>query len=203
MAFFSFRSPPWNEVEYWALDLETSGLKSRKHQILSVGMVPIRGGAIRWGENFYSLVRPEVWQDLAGASIGVHQILPEELRGAPTLEDAVAEIAARLAPGAALLVHHAPLDVRFLRKAFRHTGRRWPRPALVDTRVLVSRLEQRQQRLDPYATPLPRGLADLRDAFELPPFDSHHALADALATAELFLALRARLGAKTLREVRC
>lgn len=203
MPFFSFRSPPWHEVEYWALDLETSGLKSRTHQILSVGMVPIRGGTIRWGENFYSLVRPQVWENLAGESIGVHQILPEELREAPPLETAVGEVAARLAPGTALLVHHAPLDVRFLRKAFRRTDRRWPRPVLVDTRVLVSRLEQRQQRLDPYAPALPRGLSELRETFELPPFDPHHALADALATAELFLALRARLGARTLRDVSC
>ena len=201
--FAFLRSPAWSEVEYWALDLETSGLHSRKHQILSVGMVPIREGAIRWGENFYSLVRPSVWDDLAGDAIGVHQILPEELREAPPLGDAIAEIAARLTSGTALLVHHAPLDIRFLRKAFRQTGRSWPSPPIVDTRVLVSRLEQRQQRLDPYAQALPRGLSDLRDAFGLPPFDPHHALADALATAELFLAIRARLSAKTLRDVTC
>lgn len=198
-----FRSPPWDEIEYWALDLETSGLKSRSDQILSVGMVPVRAGTIRWGEHFYSLVRPEVWNDLAGEAIGVHQILPEELRDAPGVDEILGEIAARLEAGTALLVHHAPHDVRFLRKAFRRAARRWPRVPIVDTRVLVSRLEQKQQRLDPYATPLPRALSDLRDVFDLPPFDPHHALGDALATAELFLALRARLGARTLRDVSC
>ena len=108
----------------------------------------------------------------------------------------------RLANGSALLVHHAPFDVDFLKRAFRATGARWPKPPIVDTRVLVSRVEERIQQLQPYAAPLPRSLTELCEMFGLPPFEAHHALGDALATAQLVLALRARLGAKTLRQLR-
>ena len=53
-----FASPRWDVPVYWALDLETGGLDARKDPIISVGMVPVRGGVIRLGEAFLrSLVR--------------------------------------------------------------------------------------------------------------------------------------------------
>ncbi|MFN2442621.1 MAG: PolC-type DNA polymerase III [Thermoanaerobaculia bacterium] len=197
-----FRSPRWDEVDYWALDLETSGLQPRRHQILSVGMVPLRNGSIEWGGHDYTLVRPELTDDLDRNALGVHQILPGELEGAPPLSEVMDRIHERLGSGAALIVHHAPFDVGFLKRAFRTIGMRWPRPPIVDTRLLVARVEERIQRLEPYAPPLPRSLTALCTMFGLPPFEAHHALGDALATAQLFLALRARLGAKTLRQLR-
>ncbi|HYQ80643.1 MAG TPA: 3'-5' exonuclease, partial [Anaeromyxobacteraceae bacterium] len=39
-----FRSPAWDSVVYWALDLETGGLDPRTDPILAVGMVPLRQG---------------------------------------------------------------------------------------------------------------------------------------------------------------
>ena len=44
-------------------------------------------------------------------------------------------------------------------------------------------------------------LADARRACGLPDYPAHDALTDAVATAELFLVLRHRLGARTLREL--
>jgi DNA polymerase III subunit epsilon len=194
------RSPPWNEAVYVALDLETTGLDLRRDQILSVGMVPVSGGVIEWGGRYYSLVRPGAEARLEGDAIRIHHILPDELREAPVLEDVIREIARRM-DGAVLLVHHAAIDVEFLRRAFKEAGLVWPRPPVVDTRVLVSRLERRLHELEPYAKPLPRGLLELCLRFGLPSFEPHHALQDALATAQLFLALRARLDLRTLRQV--
>jgi len=201
MVFF-FRSKPWSAMEYWALDLETSGLDVKRDQILSVGMVPIRGGVIHWGDHFYSLVRPETWDDLSVDAIRVHNIFPEELKDAPSLKAALLEIELRLSGGAALLLHHAPFDLGFLKRTFRQTGRDWPKPPVVDTKDLVARFEERQQRLVPYSVQLTRSLSELVDYFNLPSYAAHHALADALATAQLFLALRARLDLQSFRQVR-
>lgn len=197
-----FRSPAWHEIEYWALDLETSGLDPKRDQILSVGMVPIRGGVINWGDHFYSLVLPGTWENLDGEAVRVHHILPEELRDAPPLSTILLEIEMRLSGEAALVLHHAPFDLEFLERAFRAAGRKWPKPAVVDTRVLVSRFEERQRQLQPYVPEITRSLSGLVQLFNLAPYTSHHALGDALATAELFLALRARLELRTLRQVR-
>jgi DNA polymerase-3 subunit epsilon len=191
------RRVPWHTETYWALDLETTGLDSRRDRIVSVGMVPIIAGVIRWGQRFDTLVRNERNAAVSVASMAVHQILPEDGRDAPvesTVLDAVLE---RLA-GSALLVHHAPLDTGFLRAACVRNQRSWPKPPVVDTVRLLAKLDARIERLEPYPRPLPRGLSDARGRLGLPKHAEHHALADATATAELFLVLRSRLDARRL-----
>jgi DNA polymerase-3 subunit epsilon len=192
-------SPLWDSQTYWALDLETSGL-SPTDQILSVGMVPIRQGVIRYGEHFYSLVRPQAGLLLSHEGIRAHHIVPTELEAAPSLAEVLEAIHPRLGEGI-LLLHHAALDLGFLQRACRRFRRPWPRPRVLDTTRLITRLQQRQQRLEPHSRPLPTALAEARAFFGLPPHLEHHALYDALATAELFLLLRSRLGAKTLRQL--
>lgn len=189
----------WDSQTYWALDLETSGL-SPTDQILSVGMVPIRQGVICYGEHFYSLVRPQAGLPLSHEGIRAHHIVPAELEAAPPLAEALEAIHPRLSQGI-LLLHHAPVDMGFLRRAYGHLHRPWPRPRVLDTVRLIAKLQDRQRYLEPHSRPLPRGLAEARAHFGLPPHLEHHALYDALATAELFLLLRSRLGAKTLRQL--
>lgn len=193
------KSPPWDAVDYWALDLETSGLQ-QNDQILSVGMVPIRGGIIGWGEHFYTLVQPEYPQRLSSEGIQAHQIVPVELETAPALATVLQEIDHRIS-GSALLVHFASVDVGFLKRSYRAKGKPWPNPTVVDTVVLLSKLSHRAQQFDPQARSLPAGLAAARQVLGLPQHFEHHALYDALATAELFLALRSRLAARNLRSL--
>ncbi len=195
-------APKWDDPVYWSLDLETSGLQAGRDRILSVGMVPIRRGAVVWGEHFYSLTHPGSFEGLTDEAIAVHHILPEELTEAPALDAVLPEIARRLAgDGSVLLAHHARLDLAFLRRAYQDANHPWHRLPVVDTRLLIARLEQRRQRLEPYPAPLPRALSEIRDHLGLPACEYHHALADALATAELFLVLRERLGAPSLRQL--
>ena len=198
-------SPSWDEAVYWALDLETTGLSAGDDHVLSVGLVPIRRGAIVWGERFYSLVRPPRLDGLTEETMAVHHILPGELAAAPPPEEVFPELARRLdasdGPPVAWLVHHAPLDLSFLRRWYGEAEREWPRPRVVDTIRLLLRLDHRRHQLDPYGRPLPRALSEARAHLGLPPYHYHHALTDALATAELFLLLRARLGLERLRQV--
>jgi DNA polymerase-3 subunit epsilon len=193
-------SPPWDEVTYWALDLETTGVDPRSAAVLSVGMVPVREGAVRWGERFYQLVRPPDLERLTSSSIEVHHILPDELPGAPEMAAVLPEIERRLAEGA-LLVHFGRLDAAVLARDYRAAGRRWPRPPVVDTVRLLSRLDHRHRLLDPAARSLPTDLSRARAELGLPAHLAHHALYDALATAELMLVLRDRLEAARFRHL--
>lgn len=190
---------PWEEVVYWALDLETSGLKPQD-QILSVGMVPIRKGVIRYGEHFYSLVRPHSFDTLSLEGLRAHQIRPFELREAPPLCQVLREVHQRLKEGV-LLVHHALVDVAFLKRAYARCDLVWPEPQVVDTVKLLHKLGQRRALLEPHPEAPPEHLAKARAFLDLPPYTAHHALTDALATAEIFLVLRAKLGIRTLREL--
>lgn len=189
----------WQSETYLALDLETTGLSPATDDIVSVGTVPIRDGAIRWGESRYAVVRG-AQHPIQPAALGIHQILPAEARAGGSLDRIVAEIRATLAE-AVLLVHHAPIDVRFLQRACARFGERWPRPPVVDTARLLAKLERRLAQLEPYPAPVPRGLSEARRRLGLPEHRAHHALADALATAELFLVLRSRLRAQRLGQL--
>jgi DNA polymerase-3 subunit epsilon len=195
-----FRSPPWDQVVYWALDLETTGFDPRRDAILSIGMVPVRGGVILYGERFYSLVRPAAPANLDTDAIRAHHILPGELEGAPPFAKILSGVNRRIEEGV-LLLHFSALDLGFLRSAYRAAGLSWPRPRIVDTVVLLNRLSKRDRFMDPHPVPWPTSLTGARARIGLPPHTAHHALADALATAELFLALRSRLGARKLRQL--
>jgi len=197
-----FSSPPWDSVTYWALDLETGGLDAGKDPIIAVGMVPIRGGRIRLGESFRTLVRPGRAR-IDPASVPAHQLVQGELRDAPTIEEVLPIVERRLRTDV-LLVHHRAIDVAFLRQACRRTGVRWPAPKVVDTVDLLFRVARRAR----FTTPLEvrdrpvLNLSAAREAHGLPPYQAHDALTDAVATAELFLVLRHELGARTLRDLR-
>lgn len=163
-------------------------------------MVPIRQEAIVWGEHFYSLVRPEQPDRLSTSGIQAHQIVPSELEGASPLSEILEQIDQRLQRDV-LLLHYGSVDLGFLQRAYKRLGKPWLKPITVDTAVLLTKLTHRAQQFDPHSPALPLGLSKARAYFGLPAHLEHHALYDALATAELFLQLRSRLGAKTLKSL--
>ena len=187
------RARPWRETAYWALDLETTGLDTATDHVLSVGLVPVRGGTIRYGERHHTLVRPPVPLDrLPTDGLRAHHILPAELGAAPPIADVVSAVDRRVREGV-LVLHHAPLDIAFLTRAYASCGSVWPGPPVVDTVELAIRAHRLRHRFDPNAPPAAASLDRAREECGLPPHRAHDALADAVATAELFLALVARL----------
>jgi DNA polymerase-3 subunit epsilon len=198
-----WRSPPWDSLVYWSLDLETGGLDPRKDAILAVGMVPVRPPGIRLGEGYASLVRPDGGEGFHARSIQAHQLIPGELSLAPSLPSVLVDVDLRLREGA-LLVHQAALDVAFLKRAYARTGMRWPDPPVVDTVTLLIKAAKRARFVDPNASDHGPDLNLLaaRRGLGLPDYGQHDALTDAIATAELFLVLRRQLGARTLRDLR-
>lgn len=174
----------------WSLDVETTGLDPDRAWLLAVGMVPIVGDTIRVGEAYRAHVGPpsDAVDDLGG--IEAHHLRPLDVVDAPPLRTTLAAVLGRLAAGDGLLVHHAPLDVAVLRRTCRAIGERWPRPRVIDTVRLIQRVNRRRQQIG--ASQLPTDLAGARRTLDLPRHTTHDALADAIATAELYLALRAR-----------
>lgn len=196
-------SPPWEGVTYWALDLETGGLDAKSDPILAVGMVPVRGGAIRLAETYASLVRLDAPGGIRPDSMRAHHLVPHDVREAPKIASVLGEIDVRIREGA-LLVHNAAVDVRFLRRAYRQAGRRWPAPPVVDTVALLLKAARRARFVDPDAPAFEPelNLTAARRRMALPEYATHDALTDAIAAAELFLVLRRRLAARTLRDLR-
>jgi DNA polymerase-3 subunit epsilon len=195
-----FRSPPWDSVVYWALDLETGGLDARRDPVLAVGMVPVRGGRIRLREAYRTLVRPPSGSQITPDSVHAHQLVWRDLQEAPPVEEVLPEVDRRVREGV-LLVHHGAIDVTFLRREFDRAGLAWPKPKVVDTvRLLLANARFASPELAQDQVALNLSLA--RAAYGLPDYQAHDPLTDALATAELFLALRKVIGARTVRDLR-
>jgi len=196
-----FRSPPWESVVYWSLDLETGGLDPRGDPILAVGMVPVRDGVIRLGESFQTLVRPPGASSIREKSIQAHQLIWGEVREAPEVGAVLREIDGRLREGA-LLVHQGNIDVTFLRRDYKASALPWPKPRVVDTVELLVKVARKARFLNPQVSELPSlNLGVARREAGLPEYQAHDALTDAVATAELFLVLRRKLSARTLRDL--
>ncbi|MDQ3947411.1 MAG: 3'-5' exonuclease [Actinomycetota bacterium] len=192
------RSRPWPDVDCWALDLEMSGLDPGRDRIVAVGMVPVRERAVRVGARFASLVGGQ--GPLSGAGVTVHHLLPAQLVDAPPLGTVMAEVDRRLRD-AVVVLHAGSVDLPFLRRAYRETGRPWPDPPVVDTLALLRRHERHRLVHEPAETAVPASLSAARARFGLPAHDSHDALSDAIATAELLLVLAQRLGARTVGDL--
>jgi DNA polymerase III subunit epsilon len=152
--------------------------------------VPIVDGAVRVGEAASTLVRPAGRS--AAEGIVAHHLRPSDVADAPPLAEALPPVLEAVDAADALLVHHASLDVPVLRRACDALQRRWPDPPIIDTVDLIGRIRTRE-RATGAGRRLPRDLAGAREALGLPPHQAHDAVSDAIATAELYLALQARL----------
>jgi DNA polymerase-3 subunit epsilon len=91
-------------------------------------------------------------------------------------------------PGAVLVFHHASLDMRFLQKATIENFRCPLQFSFVDTMSIEKR------RLHLQGKSMSLRLGQCRQRYGLPEGSQHDALADAQATAELFLAQASYLG---------
>lgn len=179
---------PWREVEYLALDLETTGLDPARERILSVGFVPVRGGGIILREGRRLLVRPE--RPVPRATAVIHGILDDQASQGVSEAEMLERVLPALA-GRVLVGHYVRMERAFLEAACRRVFG-YPLPFLaVDTLVLAQRTQRRRHQV------VQRGalrLAALREAHQLPRYKAHDALWDAIAAGELFLAQVAQWG---------
>ncbi len=199
-----YRTPyPWpeddyREIEYVAVDLETTGLNSVEHEIISIGWVLIRDQRLDFSVMGHQLVRP--FGELTEESAVIHRITHDELVAAPPLRDGLERLLPVLA-GRVMVAHHARIEWRFLNAACRKVYRLPFEVPTVDTLLLEKRLlRARDQEITKGALRLDA----VRQAYNLPRYRAHNALVDAIACGELFIAqAQHRCGAKgrPLREL--
>ena len=184
------RNTPVDQIALLAIDFETTGLVPGADHVLSVGMVDVNGLTIPLGSAVNFLVDPG--QEV-GQSAVIHQITDDELAHGCTTEDALDQIFDRLA-GRVLLAHHAVIEVGFLSAAVRRVyGIGVDIPA-IDT----LNLGHRALGMDEDHPRDAMRLWKLRVRAGLPSYKGHDAVIDALACAELYLALAQELGIKDL-----
>lgn len=169
-------STPIEDAELVVFDLETTGLSARRDRVCEIGAVHVRALAV--AETFETLVNPG--RTLPPTIARLTGIRENDLRRAPRAEAAVRSFLA-FAGDAPLVAHNARFDIAFLdSEVERLAGRRVAAP-VVDTVWLARRLlVRRSERFS---------LAWLAHFFGTSAEPCHRALPDALATAEILIAL--------------
>ena len=177
----------WREARWCALDLEMTGLDPRTDEIIAIGAVPIDDGRVVLGGAMYTLVRASK-RSKVGAVL-VHKLRLADVAEAPSLDEAIDLLLAAIA-GRVPVFHTAAIEAGFLERQFARRHVRLPRGA--DTEALGRRwLRMRDGQAPAHGLSLGRLAAALGQPGEVP----HHALGDALSTAQVFIALATRLDA--------
>lgn len=184
---------PIGEAPLVALDLETTGLDATRHDIVSVGLMPFTLERIRVRDGRYWVLAPR--RALSDESVAFHHITHTEVAEAPDFAAIIDELLACLT-GRLVVVHYRQLERSFIDAAIRERlgeGLLFP---VIDTMSLEARLHRQSwwARLRRW---LGRPAASIRLhesrlRYHLPAYTGHHALVDALATAELLQAQIAR-----------
>jgi DNA polymerase III subunit epsilon len=175
---------PWRELEYCVVDVETTGLDLRRDRLISFGSVLVVDGRLRLSTGLSVDVRPA--REISVAAMTVHGLRPEDLETAPPLDRVVDSIVSRL-EGRVLVAHAAWIERAFLREPVRLAGRRWT-PAVVDTAALL-----RATGVVRSGTGHEPDIEAVAEGLGLCVHTPHQALGDALTTAEVFLAMAARV----------
>ncbi|MFH1806758.1 MAG: exonuclease domain-containing protein [Pseudomonadota bacterium] len=184
------------DVEFIALDLETTGLNPKKDEIVSIGWILVRQMAVDFGSCEHLLVRPKA--DMTESSAIVHHIFDSHVENAPDIGAALHHLLPILA-GRVMISHHSPIEVGFLGQACKKYFGAPLQVPTVDTLILALRdVHRRGQPFRPGALKL----QNLRKQHNLPPYQAHNALADAIAAAELFLAQMSKRDPKGDLELR-
>lgn len=180
---------PLVDVPFVALDFETTGLDAKKNEIISIGLVPFDLHRIRLRESRYWLLKPN--EGLTETSVPFHGITHSQLSAAPDLNLILEAVLDEIA-GKIVVVHYRNIEREFLDSAIKKRlgeGIIFP---MIDTMELEAMLYRRGtlnrlKRLIGWRLESIR-LGDSRLRYHLPHYGQHHALTDAIATAELLQA---------------
>lgn len=177
-----------HDADFVVVDVETTGAKTPPCRITEIGAYRVSNGRIV--AEFQTLVNPET--PIPPFIVNLTGITNQMVKDAPRFED-VAQLWLDFAGDAVLVAHNAQFDVRFLNHELSRVfpGRRMANSNLCT--VVMSR------RIFPGL--LNYRLQTVADHFAINILNRHRAASDALATAEIFIHMLARMNEHGVRDL--
>lgn len=177
----------WQEEDFIVLDMETSGFDTKKDAILSIGYVWIKQGKIDLSSANYMEIKPDVEREKylkeKTFNSNIHHITPSMLTNALDINCALKRTFNEI-NNQIVVVHGSFIEKGFLSDYATHHNLQNYMPALwLDTQSIYNKMLK-----DPLSNQDLR-LSAIRKKYNLPNYIAHHALCDAVATAELFIVL--------------
>ncbi|NOI34743.1 3'-5' exonuclease [Vibrio cyclitrophicus] len=180
---------PLSEVTFLAVDFETTGLNPVKDGIITIGLVPFTLNRIYLRQARHWTLRPK--QKLEEESVVIHGITHNDIIDAPDLNEVLEDILGAMV-GHIPVVHYRRIERDFLDNALKvRLGEGIEFPVL-DTLEIESQIQHKLagglwNKLKG-KKPASVRLGQSRRRYHLPDYTPHHALVDAIATAELLQA---------------
>ena len=173
------------------IDTETTGLDPRKARLLEIAALRLVNGGLDRSQRYRTLVKPGV--AIPAQATRIHGIDAAAVEKAPAFAAVWPELAAFI--GARVLIGHSVgFDLAVLKRECERAGTAWTPPRFLDTCLLA---EVAAPNLAGYS------LDNVAAWLEIEVANRHSAEGDALAAADIFLALLPRLregGIRTLGE---
>ncbi|MEZ8826480.1 3'-5' exonuclease [Vibrio sp. 10N.261.55.A7] len=183
------QNTPIGEIEFLAVDFETTGLDSKKDDIITIGVVPFTLNRVYLNRAKHWTVRPR--KQLNEDSVVIHGITHSDIADAPDLTEIIEEVLDCIS-GYVLVVHYNKIEREFLDRALRSRFNEGIVFPVVDTMQLESNIQALWAggfwNMLKGKKPQSVRLGKSRLRYGLPPYTPHHALTDAIATAELMQA---------------
>ena len=178
---FLFERPAPGEAV--AIDCETTGLDTRRDDIVSVAAVPIHGSRILASQRFEATVRPST--RMKAEAIKVHRLREGDVASGRRMEEVLPELL-RFIGSRPLVGYYLEFDIAMINKPMR----RLLGIELPNARIEVSSLYYERK----YGDASQGAQVDLRFAairvdLGLPALDQHDACSDALMTAMMYVCL--------------
>ncbi len=168
------------DQDYVVVDIETTGLNTKKDEIISFASIPVREMRLHMDESFFTLIRPERFKL---DSIKYHGITESDLMSAPTFGE-VAEKIEEIARNSVVVGYAVHIDVEFLKSAFKKKAKK---KLKIDRYLDVAEIEYWLLRRRGSAVNFRLDFDSLLKIYKINGFCRHSAMGDAFATAYIFL----------------
>lgn len=180
---------PVKDVMFLAMDFETTGLDVEEDDIITIGTVPFDLNRIYVNQAKHWTVRPR--KQLAEESVVIHGITHSDVLDAPDLSAVYEQVLNQMA-GKIMVVHYQRIEREFFDKALNRRINEGIEFPLADTMHIETLIQQKKaggivNRIKGRKPESVR-LGASRVRYGLPQYTPHHALVDAIATAELLQA---------------
>ncbi|MGL6259683.1 3'-5' exonuclease [Vibrio sp. WXL103] len=179
-----------SELDFIILDFETTGLDSSEDLILSIGWVEMSNNKIELATGQHLFINSD--SQIKPETAVINHITPQMLTEGVSLHEAIDRFFAAAA-GKIVVAHGCVVEESFLNH---YLHKQYQSDKLPLVWVDTMRIEKQLAKAINQDSDIDVTLSGSRRRYELPEYQTHNALLDSVATAELLLAISKRIDPK-------
>lgn len=170
------------DSHFFVLDFETTGLDVNRDHIISAGFTEIRHNRILLNKSEHHIVTTKI--RLTSENVGIHHLTDDDVAQGMSIKHLVDYLLKKMA-GKVIIAHYQKVEYNFIQQACQAIY------GLSLPMIILDTLLIEKKRLDKLNQPISANqlrLFNIRNSYNLPRYNAHNAMEDAISTAEVFIA---------------